>query len=98
MKGGVIVECMHSEVVPEWWVDLVIVLRTDNTKLYDRLEKRGCVICRDAAPELTSGLARRYKPAKIQENVQYEIFGESAEEAFNAHESWVVKAMQSDTV
>lgn len=40
----------------------------------------------------------RYKPAKIQENVQYEIFGESAEEAFNAHESWVVKAMQSDTV
>lgn len=40
----------------------------------------------------------RYKQSKIQENVQYEIFGESAEEAFNAHESWAVKAMQSDTV
>lgn len=56
MKGGVIVECMHSEVVPEWWVDLVIVLRTDNTKLYDRLEKRGCVISRNVAPKLKNGL------------------------------------------
>jgi adenylate kinase len=40
-KGGNIVDFHSCELFPERWFDLVLVLRTDNTILYDRLEKRG---------------------------------------------------------
>ncbi|CAG8476890.1 15803_t:CDS:2 [Acaulospora morrowiae] len=40
-KGGNIVDFHSCEVFPERWFDLVLVLRTDNTLLYDRLENRG---------------------------------------------------------
>ena len=39
--GGNIVEYHASEFFPERWFDLVLVLRTDNTILYDRLVARG---------------------------------------------------------
>ena len=39
-EGGNIVEYHSCDFFPERWFDLVIVLRTDNTLLYDRLEKR----------------------------------------------------------
>ena len=39
---GVVVDYHGSELFPERWFDLVVVLRTDNTILYDRLQKR-CV-------------------------------------------------------
>lgn len=40
--GGVVLD-MHSMIgfFPERWFDLVLVLRTDNSILYSRLEKRG---------------------------------------------------------
>ena len=38
--GGVIVDFHSCEFFPERWFDLVLVLRTDNTLLYDRLSKR----------------------------------------------------------
>ena len=38
--GGVIIEHPSVDWFPERWFDLVIVLRTDNTILYDRLAKR----------------------------------------------------------
>lgn len=38
--GGVIIEHHSVDWFPERWFDLVIVLRTDNTILYDRLAKR----------------------------------------------------------
>lgn len=40
-KGGNIVDYHSSEFFPERWFDLVVVLRTDNTPLYDRLVARG---------------------------------------------------------
>lgn len=40
-KGGQIVEYHGSEMFPERWFDIVFVLRTDNTVLYDRLTARG---------------------------------------------------------
>ncbi|GBB90212.1 hypothetical protein RclHR1_01710012 [Rhizophagus clarus] len=40
-KGGNIVDFHSCDLFPERWFDLVLVLRTDNTILYDRLEKRG---------------------------------------------------------
>jgi adenylate kinase len=38
--GGCILDFHSAEVFPERWIDLVLVMRTDNTILYDRLEKR----------------------------------------------------------
>lgn len=40
-SGGVVLEHHSSDFFPERWFDLVLVLRTDNTVLYDRLAKRG---------------------------------------------------------
>ncbi|XP_017772613.1 PREDICTED: adenylate kinase isoenzyme 6 [Nicrophorus vespilloides] len=39
--GGNIVDYHSSEFFPERWFDIVFVLRTDNTTLYDRLIARG---------------------------------------------------------
>ena len=38
--GGVLLEHHSVDFFPERWFDLVIVLRTDNTVLFDRLTKR----------------------------------------------------------
>jgi adenylate kinase len=40
-NGGIVVDFHSSELFPERWFDLVLVLRVDNTVLYDRLLKRG---------------------------------------------------------
>ena len=40
-EGNVIVEHHVTDIFPERWFDSVFVLRTDNTKLYDRLQQRG---------------------------------------------------------
>ncbi|KAH9937564.1 P-loop containing nucleoside triphosphate hydrolase protein [Fomitopsis serialis] len=39
--GGVILDWHTSDIFPERWVDLVVVLRCDHTQLWERLEKRG---------------------------------------------------------
>jgi len=39
--GGVIVDYHGADLFPERWFDLVIVLRSDNSVLYSRLESRG---------------------------------------------------------
>ncbi|XP_031569078.1 adenylate kinase isoenzyme 6-like [Actinia tenebrosa] len=39
--GGNIIDYHGCEFFPERWFDIVFVLRTDNTILYDRLEQRG---------------------------------------------------------
>lgn len=40
-EGGKIVDYHSAELFPERWFDIVFVLRTDNTILYDRLKERG---------------------------------------------------------
>ncbi|ANB14082.1 Fap7p [Sugiyamaella lignohabitans] len=40
-KGGLIIDWHVCDIFPERLIDLVVVLRTDNTILYDRLKKRG---------------------------------------------------------
>jgi len=40
-EGGNIVDYHGCDFFPERWFDIVFVLRTDNTVLYDRLSKRG---------------------------------------------------------
>ncbi|GMF48638.1 unnamed protein product [Phytophthora fragariaefolia] len=40
-EGGKVVDFHTCDFFPERWFDLVIVLRVDNTTLFDRLHKRG---------------------------------------------------------
>ncbi|TYI68024.1 hypothetical protein E1A91_D08G060000v1 [Gossypium mustelinum] len=40
-EGGNIIDYHGCDFFPERWFDLVVVLQTDNTVLYDRLSKRG---------------------------------------------------------
>lgn len=40
-EGGKIVDYHTNQLFPERWFDLVVVLTTDNTILYDRLKARG---------------------------------------------------------
>eukprot|EP00299_Pterocystis_sp_00344_P008914 c3573_g1_i1.p1 GENE.c3573_g1_i1~~c3573_g1_i1.p1 ORF type:complete len:173 (+),score=39.62 c3573_g1_i1:60-578(+) len=39
--GGVIIDYHGVDFFPERWFDLVVILRTDNSELYPRLEARG---------------------------------------------------------
>lgn len=39
-EGGMVVDHHGCDFFPERWFDLVIVLQTDNTLLYERLEQR----------------------------------------------------------
>mmetsp|Transcript_47687 Transcript_47687/g.118103 ORF Transcript_47687/g.118103 Transcript_47687/m.118103 type:complete len:185 (-) Transcript_47687:207-761(-) len=39
--GGVVVDYHGADLFPERWFDLVLVLRSDNSVLYQRLENRG---------------------------------------------------------
>jgi adenylate kinase len=40
-KGGLVIDWHCCEIFPERWIDLVVVVRCNNTILYERLEKRG---------------------------------------------------------
>ncbi|RDB29184.1 Adenylate kinase isoenzyme 6 [Hypsizygus marmoreus] len=40
-EGGIILDWHTCEIFPERWADLVVVLRCDHTRLWERLEKRG---------------------------------------------------------
>ncbi|XP_043590948.1 adenylate kinase isoenzyme 6 [Bombus pyrosoma] len=40
-KGGMVVDYHGCDFFPQDWFDIVFVLRTDNTILYDRLKERG---------------------------------------------------------
>ncbi|MCJ1260214.1 factor activating pos9 [Lobaria immixta] len=39
-QGGYIIDWHSCDLFPRRWIDLVVVLRTNSTKLYDRLEAR----------------------------------------------------------
>ena len=39
-EGGYIIDWHACDLFPESWIDLVVVLRTDSTQLYDRLKAR----------------------------------------------------------
>ena len=40
-RGGIILEFHSCDFFPERWFQMVVLLRCDNTQLYDRLKERG---------------------------------------------------------
>lgn len=85
--GGYVIDWHVCDIFPERWVDLVVVLRCQDTQVfYERLTKS-----KNNAE--TSGEKRGYTGKKLEENVDAEIFGVIADEAREAwpHEGQVVE-------
>ena len=68
-QGGIILEFHSCDFFPERWFQLVVLLRCDNTNLYDRLKERGYseqkitenIEC-EIFGELAEEVAQSYKP------------------------------------
>lgn len=74
MGGGYILDYHVPDLFPDRWIDLVIVLRCNDTQVfYERL----------AAPTNKGG--RGYEGEKLQENIDAEIFGVVCDEAFEGY-------------
>lgn len=75
--GGWVIDWHVCDILPERWIDLVVVLRCEDTNVfYERLTN-------DAQTD--RGEKRGYGGQKLQENIDAEIFGVIAEEA---REAW----------
>ena len=67
--GGIILEFHSCDFFPERWFQLVVLLRCDNTNLYDRLQERGYnqekitenIEC-EIFGELAAEVSESYKP------------------------------------
>lgn len=72
-EGGYVIDWHVCDIFPERWVDLVVVLRCEDTQVfYERLTS-------DKKAE--TGETRGYEGKKLQENIDAEIFGVVADEA-----------------
>ena len=75
-QGGFVIDHHDCALFPERWVDLVVVLRCEDTSVfYERLTS-------DKKAE--DGQSRGYTGKKLDENIDAEIFGVIAEEARDA--------------
>ena len=77
----VLIDHQVIDFFPERWFDIVFVLRTDNTILYDRLGKHG----------------RGYSDKKLQDNIECEIFQTVLDEAKECYPSEIVHELPSNS-
>ena len=109
--GGWLVDWHACDLFPKSWVDLVVVLRCERTDvLWDRLKaryanvesaRRSCSAPEDNFMGIADRLTRccrDYSEAKLQENLDAEIFGVLAEEAREAFDDGTVVELKSETV
>ncbi|KAI0757120.1 P-loop containing nucleoside triphosphate hydrolase protein [Daedaleopsis nitida] len=87
-EGGIILDWHTCEIFPERWADLVVVLRCDHTKLWNRLEQRHAL-----HPSRHSGYALK----KIQENNEAEIMEVVLDEARSSYAQEIVVELQSES-
>ncbi len=90
-EGNVIVDHHGCDFFPERWFDLVVVLRTDNSVLYNRLQKRYTtyhflILCYLNGAFL---LYRGYSEKKIKENVECEIMQVVLDEAKDSYKEGI---------
>ena len=100
-EGGVIVDFHTVDFFPERFFDLVIVLRTDNTVLYDRLAARYGPnsihrLIKTNTP--TPAACRGYNQKKIEENVNAEILQVVLEDAKESYSEEIVHELPSNTI
>ena len=89
-EGGIVLEHHTVDFVPERWFDLVLVLRCDNTILFDRLVNRYDV-------HSVSHRIRGYSTHKIEENVECEIMQSILDEARESYDVNIVHELRSET-
>jgi adenylate kinase len=77
----VLIDHQVTDFFPERWFDIVFVLRTDNTTLYDRLGDNG----------------RGYSGKKLEDNIQCEIFQTILDEAKESYQEEIVHELQSNS-
>lgn len=81
-KGGLIIDWHCCEIFPERWIDLVVVVRCDNTVLYNRLESRGYAqnkITENVECEIMQVLLQEARD-NYNENIVVELRSESIDE------------------
>ena len=79
-QGGIILEFHSCDFFPERWFDMVVLLRCNNTQLYDRLQERGYnekkinenIEC-EIFGELKDEVENSYKPEVIIELQSNEV-------------------------
>ena len=98
-EGGNVVDYHGCDFFPERWFQVVVVLRTDNTLLYDRLQKRwACKPTLQNTCSLSLSLSLRgYSGQKLTDNVQCEIFQTILEEARDSYSHSIVHELPSNT-
>ena len=99
--GGVVVDYHGADLFPERWFDLVLVLRSDNTILYQRLESRYAWTARLKWHFLIGALpmaGRGYSQKKITENVEAEIMQVVLDEAREAYREDIVVELASNCI
>lgn len=96
-EGSLILDWHTCEAFPERWADLVVVLRCDHTKLWERLEARSAqrfLSERYAANTILRG----YSLKKIQENNEAEIMQIVLEEARSSYAPEIVVELESENM
>ena len=81
LSRTVLIDHQVTDFFPERWFDIVFVLRTDNTILYDRLGEKG----------------RGYSGKKLEDNIQCEIFQTILDEAKESYPEEIVHELPSNT-
>jgi adenylate kinase len=94
--GGIILDWHTCEAFPERWVDLVVVLRCDHSRLWERLEKRYVRIITTDIADLAH-LSSGYPLKKIQVNNEAEIMQVVLEEAQSSYAPEIVIELSSET-
>jgi adenylate kinase len=110
--GGNIVDYHGADLFPERWFDLVVVLRSDNSVLYGRLESRtarrrqylSVSFCARVggwkcfSDGFVVQLRRGYAQKKLTENVDAEIMQVVLDEAREAYREDIVVELRSDSI
>ncbi|KAG9354374.1 hypothetical protein JZ751_001081 [Albula glossodonta] len=97
--GGMIVDYHGCDFFPERWFNIVFVLRTDNTVLYNRLENRSVLappLPVSASVVFSRAIKKGYTGKKLQDNIQCEIFQTIYEEAMEAYKEEIVHQLPSN--
>ena len=81
LSRTVLIDHQVTDFFPERWFDIVFVLRTDNTILYDRLGEKG----------------RGYSGKKLEDNLECEIFQTILDEAKESYPEEIVHELPSNT-
>jgi len=81
LSRTVLIDHQVTDFFPERWFDIVFVLRTDNTILYDRLGEKG----------------RGYSGKKLEDNLDCEIFQTILDEAKESYPEEIVHELPSNT-